>query len=68
MTVLAVTVLEVAYVLESSHAGYGWDRADIARAVEAVVDELALAVEHGEALRAAAKTVSRGPSICTTAC
>lgn len=54
LTVLAATVLEVAYVLESIRAGYGWDRDVIAHAVEAVVDDPAFAVEHGEALREAA--------------
>ena len=53
-TVLAATVLEVAYVLESSSAGFGWDRDDVARAVEAIVDEPAFEIEHGDALRAAA--------------
>lgn len=54
--VLAATVLEIALVLESSAAGYGWDRADVAAAVEAIVDEPGFAVEHGQALRAAAAT------------
>lgn len=56
ITVLAATVLEIAFVLESSAAGYGWDRMAVAAAVEAIVDEPAFAVEHGEALRAAAST------------
>lgn len=54
--VLAATVLEVAFVLESSAAGYGWDRIAVAAAVQAIVDEPGLAVEHGEALRTAAIT------------
>jgi predicted nucleic-acid-binding protein len=54
LAVLSATVLEVAYVLESPSAGFGWDRDDIARAVEAIVDEPAFEVEHGDALRAAA--------------
>jgi len=54
LTVLSATVLEVAYVLESARAGYGWNRDDIARAVEAIVDDPAFEVEHGEALRNAA--------------
>lgn len=53
LTVLSATVLEVAYVLESARAGYGWDRDAVARAVEAIVNEPAFSVEHGEALRAA---------------
>lgn len=53
---LAATVLEIAFVLESSAAGYGWDRAAVAAAVEAIVDEPGFAVEHGLALRAAAAT------------
>lgn len=56
MTVLAATVLEVAFVLESAAAGYGWNRDSVARAVETVVDEPAFAVEHGEALQRAAAT------------
>jgi predicted nucleic-acid-binding protein len=51
LTVLSATLLEVAYVLESARAGYGWNRNDIARAVEAVLDDPAFEVEHGEALR-----------------
>lgn len=43
-------------MLESAAAGYGWDRDVVARAVEAVVDEPAFAVEHGEELSAAART------------
>ena len=54
--VLAATVLEIAFVLESSAAGYGWDRMAVAAAVEAIVDEPGFAVEHGEALRVAAAT------------
>jgi predicted nucleic-acid-binding protein len=53
LTVLAATVLEVSYVLASQSAGYGWDRVDIARAIEAVLNEPAFAVEHAEALRTA---------------
>lgn len=53
LIVLAATVLEVAYVLESAQAGYGWDRSAVARAVTAVVDEPAFAVEHDGALRTA---------------
>lgn len=52
IAVLAATVLEVAYVLESA-AGYGWQRGAVASAVEAIVDEPGFEVEHGEALRAA---------------
>ena len=54
--VLAATVLEIAYVLQSAAAGYGWDRAAVADAVEAIVDEPGFAVEHGAALRAASAT------------
>ena len=53
IAVLAATVLEVAYVLESSAAGYGWQRGAVASAVEAIVDEPGFEVEHREALRAA---------------
>lgn len=54
LTVLSATVLEVAYVLQSARAGYGWDRDAVARAVEAIVDDPAFEVEHGESLRTAA--------------
>ena len=56
LTVLAATVLEVAYVLESARAGYGWDRKDVARAVAAIVDEPAFEVEHGDAIAEALGT------------
>jgi len=56
ISVLAATVLEVAFVLASSAAGYGWDRAAVAAAVDAIIDEPGFTVEHGEALRAAATT------------
>ena len=57
MTVLAATVLEAAFVLESAAGGgYGWERDAITRAIEAVVEEPAFHVEHGAALRAAAAT------------
>lgn len=54
--VLAATVLEVTFVLESGNAGYGWDRGSVAAAVEAITDEPGFVVEHGDALRAAAAT------------
>lgn len=54
--VLAVTLLEAVYVLESERAGYGWDRDGIARAVMAVVDEPAFDVEHADAFRHAAES------------
>lgn len=54
--VLAATVLETSFVLESSAAGYGWDRGAVADAVQAIVDEPGFAVEHGRALSAAATT------------
>jgi predicted nucleic-acid-binding protein len=54
LIVLSATVLEVVYVLQSSSARFGWERDDIARAVEAIVDEPAFDVEHGGALRGAA--------------
>jgi len=66
-TVLLATVLEMVYVLESSRAGYGWDREVVAQAVQAVIDEPAFDVEHSTALRAAARTTERDPSIYTTA-
>jgi predicted nucleic-acid-binding protein len=53
LTVLAATVLEAAYVLASEGAGYGWDRDDIARAIDAALDEPAFAIEHAAALRSA---------------
>ena len=53
---LAATVLEVAFVLESAAAGYGWDRAAVASAIDAIVDEPGFSVEHDTALRAAAAT------------
>jgi predicted nucleic-acid-binding protein len=56
ITVLSATVLEVAYVLASAAAGYGWDRPDVARAIDAIVNEPAFDVEHGEALATAAST------------
>jgi predicted nucleic-acid-binding protein len=56
ITVLAATALEVAFVLESEGAGYGWDREAVASAIEAIVDEPAFEVEHGDALRTAAST------------
>jgi predicted nucleic-acid-binding protein len=56
LTVLAATVLEIAFVLESDRAGYGWSRDVVAGAVDAIVDEPAFAVEHGSALRTAAAT------------
>jgi predicted nucleic-acid-binding protein len=54
LTVLSATVLEAAYVLESERAGYAWDRAAVAGAVEAIVDDPAFDVEHAAALRVAA--------------
>ncbi len=51
---LSATVLEMAYVLESSRAGYDWDREVVAQAVEAVTDEPAFDGEHTTALRHAA--------------
>lgn len=56
LSVLAATVLEVAFVLESERAGYGWDRTSVAAAVVAIVDEPGFAVEHDAALRIAAET------------
>jgi predicted nucleic-acid-binding protein len=54
LTVLSATLLEVAYVLQSAKAGYGWDRDAVADAVEAVLDDPGLAVEHADAVRTAA--------------
>jgi len=45
--VLAATFLEVAFVLESTASGFGWTRASVASALEAIVDEPGFAVEHG---------------------
>lgn len=56
IAVLPATVLEVAFVLESAHAGYGWDRDAVASAVEAIADEPGFTVDHGNELRAAAAT------------
>lgn len=56
LTVLAATVLEVAYVLESARAGYGWGRKDVARAIAAIVAEPAFDVEHSEAIADALRT------------
>jgi predicted nucleic-acid-binding protein len=56
LTVLAATVLEVAYVLESARAGYGWDRKGVARAIEAIIYEPGFDVEHGEAIADALST------------
>lgn len=56
ITVLAATVLEVAYALESTRAGYGWDRQDVARAIGAIVDEPGFDVEHAEAITDALST------------
>jgi len=56
ITVFSATVLEVAFVLESVQAGYGWDRDSVSAAVVAIVDEPGFAVEHGDALRVAATT------------
>lgn len=62
LTVLSATVVEMAFVLRSARAGYGWDRQVIGDAVEAVLDEPAFAVEHGDALRRALRAF-RGRSI-----
>jgi predicted nucleic-acid-binding protein len=51
LAVLSATVLEVVYVLESEPAGFGWGRDDVARAIEAVLDEPAFSVEHQHGLR-----------------
>lgn len=56
IAVLAATVLEVAFVLESADAGYGWERDSVAAAVEAIADEPSFSVEHSDALRTAAAT------------
>lgn len=53
LTVASSTVMEVAYVLGSSSAGYGWRRPAIADAVESLLEESALDVEHAAALRVA---------------
>jgi predicted nucleic-acid-binding protein len=54
LRVYATTVLEVAFVLESTRTGYGWSRDAVTAAVHAVADEPAFLVEHGDALKAAA--------------
>lgn len=56
ISVLAATVLEIAFVLESTAAGYGWDRPAVAAAVTAIIEEPGFAVEHAAALRVAAAT------------
>ncbi len=53
LSVLSATVLEAAYVLQSPHTGYGWNRDTIAAALEAILDDPAFDVEHATALRAA---------------
>lgn len=53
LTVLSATMLEVAYVLESVKAGYGWERDAVADAVAAILDDPGLDVEHAGALRVA---------------
>ena len=50
---MSATVLEVAYVLESARAGYGWERHVIGQAIEAVIDKPAFKLEHADALRRA---------------
>lgn len=54
--VFAATVLELAFVLESVRAGYGWNREAVASAVQAVADEPAFEVEHADALKFAASS------------
>jgi predicted nucleic-acid-binding protein len=54
LTVLSATLLEVAYVLESARAGYGWNRDAVAAAIEATLDDPGLNIEHATALRTAA--------------
>jgi len=39
-----VSMMEVSYVLESKPAGYGWDRTDIADALDAILEDPTLAV------------------------
>jgi len=55
-SVLSATVLEAAYVLASSAAGYCWDRSTVAAAIDAITEEPAFDVEHASALRTAADT------------
>jgi predicted nucleic-acid-binding protein len=54
LTVLSATLIEVAYVLESTQAGYDWERNAVSDAVEAILDDPGLNVEHAAALRVAA--------------
>lgn len=56
ITVFAATVLEVAFVLESAKAGYGWGRTVVGDAITSIVDEPGFTVEHDAALRVAATT------------
>ena len=56
LTVMAPTVLEVGYVLESARAGYGWGRESVCRALDAILDEPAFATEHQAALWTAVAT------------
>jgi predicted nucleic-acid-binding protein len=54
LTVLSATLLEIVYVLQSAKAGYGWDRNAVADAVEAILDDPGLDVEHAGAVQVAA--------------
>lgn len=56
IVVFAATVLEVAFVLESAQAGYGWARTFVADAITSIIDEPGFTVEHDAALRVAATT------------
>ncbi len=56
LAVFAATILEVAFVLESVPAGYGWDRGSVTSALEAITDEPAFDIEHRDVLRVAAAT------------
>lgn len=56
IVVLAATLLEVAFVLESAQAGYGWECAFVGDAITSIIDEPGFAVEHEAGLRVAVAT------------
>lgn len=52
--VFAATVIEVAYVFSGKGAGYGYGPAEVKQALELILEEPALEIEHREALSRAA--------------
>lgn len=55
ISVYAATVIEVAYVLRSVAAGYGYSPAEVSEAVHLILEEPALEVESRESLLLATK-------------